>query len=129
MPVFSFSERSLRNLRDVHPDLISLAHYALTLTPVDFGITEGRRSPARQQALIKQGLSRTANSRHLTGHAIDIIAYPTPAGSWEFTYYQLIAEAFMQASGAIGIPVEWGGNWEKFQDGPHFQLPWEHYPV
>lgn len=129
MPVFSFSERSLRQLRDVHPDLISLAHYALTLTPVDFGITEGRRSPERQQALLKQGQSRTTNSRHLTGHAIDIIAYPTPAGSWEFTYYQLIADAFMQASVATGIPVEWGGNWEGLRDGPHFQLPWADYPL
>lgn len=35
----------------------------------------------------------------------------------------------MQASEATGIPVEWGGNWEGLRDGPHFQLPWKHYPA
>ena len=25
-------------------------------------------------------------------------------------------------------PIEWGGDWRRFADGPHWQLPWGQYP-
>ena len=28
----------------------------------------------------------------------------------------------------VGVPIEWGGDWRTFKDGPHFQLPWGKYP-
>ncbi|MBO9419171.1 peptidoglycan-binding protein [Labrenzia sp. R4_2] len=28
----------------------------------------------------------------------------------------------------LNIPLEWGGDWTSFFDGPHFQLPWDAYP-
>lgn len=124
-----FSEKSINNLKNIHPDLVQLAFKALELSTIDFSITEGVRSIERQKQLVKEGKSQTLNSRHLSGHAIDVFAYPTSSGSWEFKYYQDIATAFKMASATLDIPVEWGGDWKPFCDGPHFQLPWKKYPL
>lgn len=128
MPKFIFGSASEKNLQGVHPDLVQLARAALALSPVDFKITEGRRTIERQRQLVAEKKSQTMNSRHITGHAIDVIALPTPAGSWDMKYYKQIAEAFKQASDGLTIPVEWGGNWTTLRDGPHFQLPFKDYP-
>ena len=127
--MFVFSQRSLRNLQDVHPDFVLVARRALELTTVDFIVTEGRRGSARQEQLIAEGRSWTKNSRHLTGHAIDVAAYVDGSVSWDWKYYELIAQAFKQASHELGIPIEWGGDWHQRKDGPHFQLPWKEYPA
>ncbi len=124
MEGFVFSKRSKERLSGVNPDMVVLANLALDLTRVDFGITEGLRTIERQKQLFNQGKSQTMNSRHLSGHAIDVFAYPVPSGSWDFKYYEMIASAFRKASEITGIPVEWGGDWKTFKDGAHFQLPW-----
>lgn len=126
---FKFSQRSENNLRGVHPDLVKVARLALELSPVDFGITEGLRTVERQKQLVAEGKSQTMNSRHISGHAVDVFAYPTPAGSWDWQYYQQISQAFKQAGKNMGIPVEWGGDWKTLKDGPHFQLPYADYPA
>jgi peptidoglycan L-alanyl-D-glutamate endopeptidase CwlK len=33
-----------------------------------------------------------------------------------------------QASKELDIPVDWGGDWESFKDGAHFQLSYSQYP-
>lgn len=71
---FRLSQRSLRNLEGVHPRLVALVREAVALSPVDFMITEGLRTPERQVSLVRAGASRTLNSRHLTGHAVDVAA-------------------------------------------------------
>ncbi|EGO4235752.1 M15 family metallopeptidase [Escherichia coli] len=126
---FKFSQRSEINLRGVHPDLVKVVRLALELSPVDFGITEGLRTVERQKQLVAEGKSQTMNSRHISGHAVDVFAYPTPAGSWDWQYYQQISRAFKQAGKNLGIPVEWGGDWKTLKDGPHFQLPYADYPA
>lgn len=128
--MFKFSQRSEDNLSGVNADLQRLARVALSLSSVDFGITEGLRTKERQRELVGEGKSQTMKSRHLTGHAIDVYAYPTetPSGSWDWKYYEQIAKAFRLASQQTGIPVEWGGEWKTLKDGPHFQLPSAQYP-
>jgi len=29
----------------------------------------------------------------------------------------------------LRVPIEWGGDWRSFKDGPHWQLPWAEYPI
>ncbi|WP_048795115.1 MULTISPECIES: M15 family metallopeptidase [Serratia] len=129
MTNFCFSPRSENNLCGVNPDLVRVVRRALALSDVDFGITEGLRTPERQRQLVAAGKSQTQNSRHLTGHAVDVFAYPTPAGSWEWKYYSQISAAFKQAAAELNIPIEWGGDWKTLKDGPHFQLPHRDYPA
>lgn len=129
MSNFKFSQRSENNLKGVNPDLVKIVRRALQLSPVDFGITEGLRTVERQRQLVAAGKSQTMNSRHISGHAVDVFAYPTSAGSWEWKYYEQIATAFKQAAKELNIPVEWGGDWKTLKDGPHFQLPYAKYPT
>jgi len=129
MSNFKFSQRSENNLKGVNPDLVKIVRRALQLSPVDFGITEGLRTVERQRQLVAAGKSQTMNSRHISGHAVDVFAYPTSAGSWEWKYYEQITTAFKQAAKELDSPVEWGGDWKTLKDGPHFQLPHAKYPA
>ena len=129
MSNFKFSQRSENNLKGVNSDLVKIVRRALQLSPVDFGIRVGLRTVERQRQLVAAGKSQTMNSRHISGHAVDVFAYPTSAGSWEWKYYEQIATAFKQAAKELNIPVEWGGDWKTLKDGPHFQLPHAKYPA
>lgn len=128
--MFKFSKRSEDNLKGVHPDLVKVAHRALELSIIDFGIIEGLRDIDKQMDNIKNGVSWTMNSRHLTGHAIDVVAYVDGKVSWAWPPYHIIADAFFKASEECRVAVEWGGHWYgKKADGPHFQLSWKKYPI
>lgn len=118
---FAFSQRSRRALEGVHPDLVRVAERALELTEVDFMVTEGVRSIERQRALVAARASRTMNSRHITGHAIDVAAW-VGGVRWDWPLYPRIAEAFKGAAAELGVPIVWGGDWPRFRDGPHFEL-------
>lgn len=124
-----FSTNSLQKLDQVRPDLKRLALRAIQTTTVDFGISEGLRDITRQKALFAKGLSKTMRSRHLTGHAIDVVALVGGKAVWDMPSYAKIAKAFKLASLELNIPIEWGGSWTSFKDGPHFQLPWDKYPI
>jgi peptidoglycan LD-endopeptidase CwlK len=124
---FVFSKRSLRNLEGVHPDLVKVVERALQLTEVDFVVVEGVRTPEKQKQYFDSGASKTMNSRHLTGHAVDLIAWVDRTVNWNLIHYERIAAAMKEAGRELGIPVEWGGDWKTFKDGPHFQLPWKEY--
>ena len=125
---FKFSQRSLRNLEGVHPDLVKVVRRALELTEVDFVVVEGIRTLEKQKQYFDSGASKTMNSRHLTGHAVDLIAWVDRTVNWNLVHYERIAAAMKEAGRELGIPVEWGGDWKTFKDGPHFQLPWKEYP-
>lgn len=129
MSNFKFSKRSENNLVGVNADLVKIVRRALELSTVDFGITEGLRSRERQKQLLAEGKSQTMNSRHITGHAVDVVAYLGSQVSWEWRYYEQIDFAFKKAAAELNIPVEWGGDWKTLKDGPHFQLPHREYPA
>ncbi|HAW1878585.1 TPA: M15 family metallopeptidase, partial [Escherichia coli] len=106
---FRFSRRSEKNLEGVKPQLIAVVRRALELTEVDFGITEGLRTKERQKQLVAEGKSQTMNSRHLTGDAVDVVAWVGSQVSWDWPLYEKIAQAFKQAAAELGTAIEWGG--------------------
>ena len=125
---YRFSSKSLHNLKDIHPDLVKVVTRALELTTVDFAVIEGLRTEARQRQLLKAGATTTMNSRHLTGHAVDLAPVIGGKIRWDWPPYYQIADAMKKASAELGIKVEWGGDWISFKDGPHWQLPRKEYP-
>lgn len=125
---FVLSRRSLKNLEAVHEDLVRVVKRALEITTVDFTAIEGIRSEERQKKLFESGASKTMNSRHLTGHAVDLAAWVGGKIDWHWEHYEKIADAVKSAGKELGVVVEWGGDWKSFKDGPHFQLSWEKYP-
>ncbi|MFZ7164586.1 M15 family metallopeptidase [Avibacterium avium] len=134
MNKFKFSQRSEESLKGVHKDLVKVVRRALQLSTVDFTVIEGIRSKAKQKRLFAQGASKTMHSRHLTGHAVDIVPYPL---DWQDkARFQKISQAMFQAAKELNIPIRWGGDWnqngktedERFYDGPHFELLRAVYP-
>jgi peptidoglycan L-alanyl-D-glutamate endopeptidase CwlK len=126
--MFSLGPRSQARLKGVHPDLVKVVERAIQISDVDFTVLEGLRSIDRQRALVTAGASKTLNSRHLTGHAVDLGAWVDDEVRWDWPLYHKIYTAMLAASTEFQIPIEWGGNWTSFKDGPHYQLPWKEYP-
>lgn len=125
---YKLSKKSLSKLEGVHPDLVKVVKRAIELTECDFTITEGLRSKARQAQLLKEKKTTTSNSRHLTGHAVDLAAWVDNSISWDWKYYHQIADAMKQAAKELNVSIQWGGDWKSFKDGPHFELTWSKYP-
>ncbi len=141
---FKLSKRSLDKLTGVHPDLVAVVQRAISRSEVDFTVVEGLRDVERQRKLVKAGASKTMDSRHITGHAVDLAAWVGGQVRWDWPLYFKIAEAMRTASVELGTPIRWGGTWgsltalqgpitqsvlhTQFADGPHFELPRAKYP-
>ena len=121
------STRDRARLAGVHPDLVAVVEAARRQVP--FIVVEGLRTRERQAQLVKSGASRTMDSRHLTGLAVDIA--PTVDGEVRFDWplFYPLAKAMKDAAMARGIALVWGGDWPKFRDGPHFELNRDAYPM
>lgn len=126
---FHLSQRSHERLCGVHPRLARVVRQAILITNVDFTVLEGRRTLTRQQVLFDSGATTTMNSRHLSGHAVDLGAWVHGEVRWDWPLYQQISMAMKKAAKKQEVPIEWGGDWHTFKDGPHFQLPWKDYPA
>lgn len=125
---YKLGKKSNDNLRGVHPDLVAVVHSAIKITPIDFTVLEGLRSEEKQKKLYETGATRTLNSRHLTGHAVDLAPLIDNRVSWHWPHYDLVEVAMKTAARQLETPIEWGGDWTTFRDGPHWQLPWSKYP-
>ena len=131
---YSLGRRSKNNLRGVHKDLVKVVERAIEITEQDFTVTEGLRSETRQRMLFNKGASKTMNSRHLTGHAVDLIPYPFHGDvdkdgvpnieDWDA--YKPVVDAMRQAAKELNIPLTHGYDWGW--DGPHHELPRKDYP-
>jgi len=106
---YALSQRSRNNLSGVDPRLVAVTKRAIEITKQDFSVIEGVRSFQRQKMLKAQGKSRTLNSRHLTGHAVDLVDYPI---TWDWDNFYPIADAMIQAAKELDVPMRWGGNWQ-----------------
>jgi peptidoglycan L-alanyl-D-glutamate endopeptidase CwlK len=120
------SPRSERNLQGVHKDLVSVVR--LAGKRADFIVTEGVRTMGRQKQLVAAGASQTMNSRHLTGHAVDVAALVDGKVRWDWTLYARIAEEMKAAAKELNVPIIWGGDFRSLKDGPHFELDRKKYP-
>ena len=108
---FKLSQRSLDRLDSVDPDLIKVVKYAIGVTKVDFGVIEGVRTLEKQKELVAAGASKTMNSKHLKGLAVDLMAYVGGRGCWELKVYDDIADAMKQGAIEYGVPIVWGASW------------------
>jgi len=123
---YKLGTRSLQNLSGVHPDLVAVVKLAISITEQDFTVIEGVRNINRQRELYKAGKSTTMNSRHITGHAVDMVPWPVDWNDLE--RFEVVAEAMKAAAEELDIPIVWGGDWKSFYDAPHFELDRKTYP-
>ena len=150
MPQYKLGKASLNELIGVHPDLVKVVEKAIQITAQDFGVHDGLRTLAEQQKYVASGASKTMDSRHLTGHAVDLVPYINGKLRWEWEPIYIIADAVRSSAKQLNVPLIWGGAWDidftkssdstedlvqdyvnrrraankkAFIDGPHFELP------
>jgi peptidoglycan L-alanyl-D-glutamate endopeptidase CwlK len=147
---YVLSKRSAQTLEGVKPQLADVVRRAIEITNIDFGVIEGLRTEERQKELVAKGASQTMKSKHITGDAVDLMAYIGGRASWELNLYDDIADAMKQAAIELGVSICWGAAWQikdirtwegtmqeameayiderrsqgrrPFIDGPHFEL-------
>lgn len=129
--------RDRRALAGVHPDLVRVVELARQRHP--FIVVEGLRTRERQAQLVAAGRSRTMNSRHITGHAVDLAPWqdldadravdPNEIDWRNFDGFRVLAKAVLTAGKELGVAVVWGGNWPTLKDGPHYELDRIVYPA
>jgi peptidoglycan L-alanyl-D-glutamate endopeptidase CwlK len=107
--------------------MVAVVEKALELSEVDFTVIEGVRNIERQRQLLADGKSTTLKSRHLTGHAVDMVPWPV---DWEdLERFEAMAKAMKAAAKELEVPIIWGGDWKSFYDAPHFELNKKKYPA
>jgi peptidoglycan L-alanyl-D-glutamate endopeptidase CwlK len=126
--MFNLNVRSEKNLAGVHPDLCLVIRKATLDSDLEFIVTEGVRTKEKQLQLYNAGASKTLNSRHLTGHAVDVAVLVAGEVRWDWPLYKKVSEIILNAAKVLNIPVVWGGSWKTFKDGPHFELDRTKYP-
>ena len=109
--MFKLSGRSINKLEGVKPELVEVVEKAITLTKVDFGVIEGLRTEEKQKELVAAGVSQTMLSKHLTGDAVDLMAYVNGRGCWELNVYDEIADAMKEAAYELDVMIRWGAAW------------------
>lgn len=121
---WELSQRSLDRLKGVDSNLVKVVKRAIEVSEYDFMVVEGLRTIETQREYVKKGVSKTMNSFHLTGHAVDLAPLENGAIDWGNSKGQFdsVAKAMKQAAKELGVKIEWGGDWKSFVDKPHFQV-------
>ena len=109
---FKLGKRSIERLDGVDERMVEVVKLAINFTKQDFTVLEGVRTKERQAELVARGASRTMNSKHIGGFAVDLGAYDSVTGiRWEEACYNPIADAMKKAAKELKTPMCWGGAW------------------
>lgn len=114
--------RSEKNLAGVHPKLVSVVRRAADVSDIEFMVIEGLRTIDRQKQLVAKGASKTMNSKHITGHAVDLAPMVDGEIRWDWPLFHKLAPIIKQAAKDMGVNIVWGGDWRSFADGPHWEI-------
>lgn len=150
---YILSKLSLSRLVGLHVNLEAVVKRAIEITEQDFMVVEGVRS--KEQCFINYGKGRTAaqciakgvpaqyaqpklakvtwlnnplSSKHVTGHAVDLVPYPV---DWnDLSKFDKVAKAMFAAANELDVSIRWGADWdndgnyrEKGEyDSPHFEI-------
>ena len=114
------------NLRALNPALARVVRTAQADNPgLRFVIGSGRRNGRLQRMAVAWGWSRTHDSPHRTGDAVDL--WPLDQEGRVFFDPQAqnrIATALRKAAANLDVPIRWGGHFHGFKDmdRSHFEL-------
>lgn len=145
--MYKFGQISTQRLSTVDGRLQTIARLALRISSrrkdggVDFAIPSsgGKRTAEEQNELYKKNVSKAdgynKKSYHQTGLALDVIPYVSVEGikgnaiyskrisnQKRTMYFHMVAVCMLEAANKLGMQISWGGNWQTFNDMPHYQL-------
>lgn len=111
--MFYLGQQSEERLSPVDAGLQKCVRRAIAGSSVDFSVFEGLRALARQKELVAQGVSRTLDSYHLTGHAVDLVPYIGGRLQWQVPACLQVALAMREAAIHFSVDVTWGAVWDR----------------
>lgn len=112
----------MKRLEGVKPELVDVVTRAAQLTGIPFSVNEGVRTIERQRQLLALGKSRTMKSKHLTGEAVDLYPLTPDRKAVDWKGFERLAAVMKQAAKELNTRIQWGGDWVRFIDKPHFEL-------
>lgn len=112
---FKFGAASQKELVGVKIELQRMAHRALELSSQDFCVFDGLRTVKEQEQHVKNGNSRTMNSKHLKGLALDLVPWVNgkPVWDWDRIYPIVLAVDQAATEQRIAHKIKWGGAWDR----------------
>lgn len=109
---FRLGTASEAHLVGVDERIVRVVRRAILITHIDFAVHEGVRTLERQKKYVASGASRTLDSYHLTGDAVDLVPYVDGVLRWETPLCNEVARAMFEACGAEGVRLVWGRVWD-----------------
>ena len=121
-----FSKTSLARLGTCDARLRAVCHAAIA--EVDFVVVCGHRDQAEQERVYVEGKSRVRwpDSRHNSLPSLAVDLAPCDARGridWQdIAAFKALAVVVAARARDLGVSIEWGGDWARFRDYPHFQV-------
>jgi peptidoglycan LD-endopeptidase CwlK len=129
LPAVGVDARSATNIATLHAKVQDYARaliQAAAQQAISIKVISGTRTYEQQNALYAQGRTkpgvvvtnaRAGYSNHNFGIAFDIGVFDA-RGSYleESPLYKVVGSL------GVGLGLEWGGNWKRIEDQPHFHL-------
>lgn len=113
MSGFVLGTASQRELVGVHPALVSVVKRAIVVTRQDFVVHDGIRSVDEQKRYVAAGVSKTMDSKHLRGIAVDLVPYVDGKVRWWWPQIYKVAAAMHFAARELGVKIKWGTVWDR----------------
>ncbi len=138
---YAFGTASRDHMKGVDPRMVKVLERAIQISPVDFKVIEGVRTPQRQKKLYAQGRTEpgqivtwTLKSNHFVdpktgfGRAVDLL--PAPYDWKDPGQFDKMSRAMFEAARQVGVKIRWGADWDQDgkarergeSDSPHFEL-------
>lgn len=127
-----FGKASLQRREFLCKDLRSLVDAVIKV--YDFSIIETHRDRTEQERCYNTGVSKAhfGESAHNynPSFAMDVYPYPVPRKQINgvvqidsnSSEWNRMGQIFKDMAENLGIELEWGGDWKKLVDKPHFQI-------
>lgn len=148
---FKFGTKSKVKLATCHRDIQKVLNLAISRSKVDFGISEGTRSLAKQQEYYAigrtvdkhkntitnvDGVTKKGKHNHSPSLAVDIYVWHSNSStrkkiSYDEAHLSYVAGVIDSCAAELNIKLKWGGNWDgdgiiKFDqnlnDMPHYEI-------
>ena len=120
--VMELSKLSLERLEGVDERLKAVVIECAARCLFPFNVSEGLRTVEQQREYVKQGKSRTMNSKHLTGKAVDLYPLTMNRKQVDWSRFEELADLMFQVASDQDTEIVWGGHWKTFVDKCHFEL-------
>ena len=117
---FKLTDADERKLVGVDARLVELLERLAARTPIPFMVTEGVRTAERQRELYAQKKTKTLKSRHLTGHAVDIVPLVSGNPSWAWQHFTPLIKTAKSVAAELPVRFVFGYDWGW--DAPHIEI-------